>query len=333
MRRTAAGLSCAWALWLLWPAAPVLAVEVPAYPLLGTFIDDMVSRHGFDRDELEALFQQARVRKQIVEAMQRPAERLPWHRYRRLFITADTARAGAAFWRRHRTDLGRAAEQFGVPPEIIVAIIGIETRYGSTMGRHVVLDSLTTLTLEYPRRSDFSRAELEAFLLLSREEGLDPLTTRGSYAGAMGIPQFIASSYRAYAIDFNDDRRRDLIGQPTDAIGSVANYLNSHRWRNGEPIVHAAQVAKGVDPQPHLNKGIEPKSTLGRLRSAGVGIDGDGPGETPVGLLRLEQADGFDYRVGYGNFYTIMRYNPSTLYAMAVFELSREIAKEYEGQS
>ncbi len=311
------------------PSGPVAALELEAYPQIGRFIDEMAQEHGFEPAELEALFRSVRIRPEVVKAMQRPAERLPWHRYRRLFVSSKTARSGAEFWRRHHADLERAAAQYGVPPQIVVAIIGVETRYGATMGRHVILDSLTTLTLKYPRRSDFFRRELEAFLLLAREEGLDPLSARGSYAGAMGIPQFIASSYRSYAVDFNGDRRRDLIGQTADAIGSVANYLHTHRWQRDAPIVSFADVDGNVDAEPYLNKGREPELTLERLRAVGVRIDDAAPDESAVGLIRLEQADGYDYRVGYRNFYALMSYNPSTLYAMAVFELSREIAKAY----
>ncbi len=313
----------------LTPSAPVAALELEAYPQIASFIEEMVREHGFERAELEALFRGVRIRTEVVKAMQRPAERLPWHRYRRLFVSSKTARSGAEFWRRHRADLERAAAQYGVPPQIVVAIIGVETRYGATMGRHVILDSLTTLTLEYPRRSDFFRRELEAFLLLAREEGLDPLSARGSYAGAMGIPQFIASSYRSYAVDFNGDQRRDLIGQTADAIGSVANYLHTHRWQRDAPIVSVAHVDGDIDAEPYLNKGREPELTLERLRALGVRIDDAGPGERAAGLIRLEQSNGHDYRVGYRNFYALMSYNPSTLYAMAVFELSREIAKAY----
>ncbi len=301
------------------------ALELENHPAIHELIDEMVSKHQFERIDLERLFRQVAIRDSVVRAMKRPAERLPWHKYRSLFISDQGIQNGVAFWARHRATLEHASEQYGVPAQIIVAIIGVETRYGKVLGKHRVLDSLTTLVLRYPRRAEFFRRELVEFLLLSREEGFDPLAVMGSYAGAIGVPQFMPSSYRAYAVDFSGDARRDLISEPADAIGSVANYLARHRWRPGKPVVANATVAAGVDVNALLAKGLHPESTVAALIQAGINIDGAPGADTAAALMSFETLDGVDYRIGYGNFFVVTRYNSSRLYALAVYELSEEI--------
>jgi membrane-bound lytic murein transglycosylase B len=230
--------------------------------------------------------------------------------------------------REHADLLNRAQAEYGVPAEVITAIIGVETNYGGNLGRHRVLDALTTLGFAYPPRADFFRKELGQFALLVREEGIDPDTAVGSYAGAMGRPQFIPSSYRAYAVDFDGDGRRDL-WDTADAIGSVANYFKRHGWRSGEPVVLPAEVPGG------LPRGIEaaegkpkrPDTTAGRLASAGIGGAAGLDPAAPASLIRLDGASGDEYWVGLENFYVITRYNHSNLYAMAVHQLSGEIRK------
>jgi membrane-bound lytic murein transglycosylase B len=306
-------------------APPGRALVVAEYPPLKTFIDEMVAEHGFERASLQEMFGRVQLRESVVKAMDKPAERLPWHRYRDIFVHEENIENGLAFWQRNAEAVARAEREFGVPAQIIVAIIGVETRYGRNLGGYSILDSLTTLMLQYPRRAEFFRSELKQFLLLAREESLDPAAVIGSYAGAMGYGQFMPSSYRRYAVDFDADRRRDLISDSTDAIGSVANYLSSHRWRPGDPVYARAFVnSPGED---WLSNGREPRHTLDDLRRTGVRVEAATGGGTRAGLLRLETRNGDEYRVAFPNFYVIMRYNNSINYAMAVAELGEEIRK------
>lgn len=318
--------SWAAALALLWAGN---AQALGGHPDVAAFIDEVVVSHGLDRAELEALFARVQYRDQVVEAMQRPAERLPWHRYRGLFISDRQAEAGVRYWRAQRQWLDRAEQEYGVPAEVIVAIIGIETRFGGVLGRHPVIDSLATLMVGYPRRSDFFRSELEQFLLLSREEGWDPMEIRGSYAGAMGVPQFISSSYRQYAVDFNGDGVRDLIGSHADAIGSVGNYLRVHGWERGQPIATPVSLAVGTDPATLLAPRFRAETPVAELREGGVRVAADVPAGLRAGLFELETTSGREYHLGFTNFYAITRYNHSVLYAMAVTELAREIRRRY----
>jgi len=316
---------------LLFAGAPT-AQALSGHPDVAAFIEDVAVSHGLDRAELQALFARVQYREQVVAAMQRPAERLPWHRYRGLFVSAQQADAGVRYWRTHRPWLDRAADQYGVPPEVIVAIIGIETRYGGVLGRYPVIDSLATLMVGYPRRSDFFRGELEQFLLLSREEGWDPLDIRGSYAGAMGVPQFISSSYRQYAVDFNGDGLRDLIGSHADAIGSVGNYLRIHGWERDQPIAVRVSLASGTDADGLRGPRFQADTPVAELRERGVRVGQDVPGGLRAGLVALETTEGPEYHLGFGNFYAITRYNHSVLYAMAVTELARDIRRRYREQ-
>lgn len=294
-------------------------------PELRSFIDEMVARHQFDRLALIELFGQVRPRPEIVEAISNPAEAKPWHVYRRIFLTESRIEGGLEFWARHEGLLEQAQERFGVPPEIIVAIIGIETRYGRYHGKFPVIEALATLAFDYPKRSRFFRSELEQYLLLTREEGIDPMSLNGSYAGAMGGPQFISSSYRRYAVDFDGDGRRDLWESDADIIGSVANYFAVHGWRPGERIaVPAAVPADKADSLPDM--GLKPQYTVERLRALGVEPKGEVADDALATVISLEQTDGMEYWLGLHNFYVITRYNHSALYAMAAYQLSREIA-------
>lgn len=289
------------------------------------FIEDMVERHAFESEYLEELFEAAEVREDILEAISRPAEAKPWYEYQPIFITRSRIQGGVEFWREHAEDLKRAEEKYGVPAEIIVAIIGVETRYGRHAGRYRVLDSLSTLAFAYPPRSKFFRSELEHYLLMTREESIDPRELLGSYAGAMGKPQFISSSFRSYAVDFDDDGRRDLWDNTADAIGSVANYFKKHGWRAGQPIVQPARLADDADKEALLSGGIKPRMTLEELESAGVEPKGKAPRDIKGAPFALETRSGDEYWVGWHNFYVISRYNHSKLYSMAVYQLSEAI--------
>ncbi|HQU15242.1 MAG TPA: lytic murein transglycosylase B [Gammaproteobacteria bacterium] len=292
---------------------------------LQPFVAEMVRDHGFSRPQLDALFAKARILPGVLAAMQRPAEALPWYRYRAIFLTPSRIQGGAVFWDRYADILQRAQQRYGVPPQIVTGIIGVETRYGSHVGTIPVLDSLTTLAFDYPPRSAFFRSELAQFLLLTRDNHLDPLAIKGSYAGAMGMPQFISSSYRRYAVDFDGDGRRDLLNSPADAIGSVANYLNAHGWTAGAPVAVRVRVSGDRYQDLLKNNDPTPRYTLAELSNFGVVAADPAPQDQPVALLRLKGPQGDEYWAGFHNFYVITRYNHSALYAMAVFQLSREI--------
>jgi membrane-bound lytic murein transglycosylase B len=288
------------------------------------FIDDMAAKHDFASEELTRLFGQAAFRQDIIDAMTRPAERRPWHSYRPIFITERRIDGGVEFWREHEEILQRAEERFGVPPEFVTAIIGVETSYGRNTGRHRVLDSLATLAFDYPPRGSFFRGELEQYLILAREEHFDPLELTGSYAGAMGKPQFIPSSYRHYAIDFDGDGQRDLFNSIADVVGSVANYFKVHGWAAGAPVVSPATV-RGENYRTLIERGIKPHTSAGEFAAFGVETAGALPADAPATLIELEGGDGQEYWVALNNFYVITRYNRSSLYAMAVYQLAEEI--------
>ncbi len=258
----------------------------------------------------------------VIEAMSKPAEKtLNWAGYRPIFLKPERVEQGVAFYREHRGLLEQAGERYGVPPAIIAAIIGVESRYGRFKGKHPALRSLATLAFDYPRRSPFFTAELEHFLVLSREEGLDPRAVKGSYAAAMGMPQFISSSYRAYAVDGDGDGKRDLFNNLHDVTHSVANYLARHGWRDGEPV--AREVTPSGDVISLVEKGYKPSLKSAELAAVGVATEPVHTGE--YALLRLEGDRGAEHWVAYPNFYVITRYNHSPLYAMAVFQLSQAI--------
>jgi membrane-bound lytic murein transglycosylase B len=296
---------------------------------IAPFVADMVSRHGFERASLEQALSGVRVRPEILEAIARPAESLDWYQYHPIFVTETRISKGEAFWRAHADTLSRAAAEYGVSPEIIVAIIGVETLYGTRAGRYLVLDSLSTLAFRYPRRSKFFRNELEQFLILARQENLDVQKVKGSYAGAMGIPQFISSSYRRYAVDFDGDGVRDLINNPVDAIGSVANYLKVHGWQRGGAIALPASVT-GSEYKMLVKKGLKPHTPVSDMHNFGVVVLYASENDSRGALIELANKEDIEHWVGLQNFYAITRYNHSSLYAMAVFQLAREIGKRYQ---
>lgn len=307
------------------PAAQAEALT--SRPEVQVFIAEMVRQHGFDPRELNAVFSQAQAQPDIIAAITRPAEAKPWHAYRQIFLVPRRIRGGVEFWNAHEATLARAEQAYGVPAEIIVAILGVETLYGGNTGRHKVLEALATLAFDYPRRADFFRRELEHYLLLSREEGIDPLALRGSYAGAMGLAQFMPSSYRAYAVDFTGDDRKDLWNNPQDAIGSIANYLSVHGWKRREGIAMPATV-QGNQYSSLLSKDLKPRLSVQTLRRQGVIPQSPINGEKKAILLELEGEDGPQYWLGFDNFYVITRYNRSPLYAMAVYQLAQEIRRQ-----
>ena len=288
----------------------------------------MALQHQVPESETRALLKDAQILDSVLESMRRPAERKPWYEYRKIFVTGKRVERGAEFWRKHAATLARAGERFGVPPEIIVAIIGVETFYGVYRGRTRVLDALATLGFRFPKRSTFFLSELEAFMLLSNEERLDARRIKGSYAGAMGIAQFISSSYRHYAIDFDGDGSRDLMHSPDDAIGSVANYLAMHGWRAGAPIAVRAEV-EGDAFRALVEQGIKPHASLGSIRAKGIGFTVEAGEEELGALIEFETKSGPEYWVGLTNFHVITRYNRSRLYALAVLQLAQRIRERH----
>ncbi|WP_426415932.1 lytic murein transglycosylase B [Aestuariirhabdus sp. LZHN29] len=288
-------------------------------------IDEMVQEHQYDRETLERVFDSATRKQSILDAIARPAERTKtWHEYRQIFITPSRTKAGIAFWQQHAEALARAEKEFGVPPEMIVAIIGVETFYGKHRGKFRVVDALSTLGFDYPPRQTFFRKQLKEFLLLSREQGFDPLDLTGSYAGAMGFPQFIPSSFRAYAVDFDGDGQIDIWNNPVDAIGSVANYFRRHGWQQGAPVVTRAHV-KGDQYGEGVSDSLKPGQTLDELQALGWEPLQVPAADASVRGIKLQGEHGSEFWVGMHNLYVITRYNHSTLYAMAAFQLSEEL--------
>ncbi|HEY5717685.1 MAG TPA: lytic murein transglycosylase B [Motiliproteus sp.] len=311
--------------------SPASQASYSENPQAQAFAERMVSE-GFDREEVARLLASAERQESILTAISRPAERVKtWGEYREIFIQPKRIERGVAFWREHQDALQRASETYGVPAEVIVAIIGVETHYGRIAGRYRVLDALATLAFDYPPRGTFFEGQLRELLYLLREEPLDVETLKGSYAGAMGYGQFIPSSYRNFAVDFNGDGRRDILGDPEDAIGSVANYFKQHGWQQGEPVTVRAEVVTGVDKEL-FNQGLKPQLSLEAWRSKGVSPVMTLPEQQPATAMRLEINQGQEYWLGLHNFYVITRYNHSSLYAMAVYQLSQAIREARESK-
>ncbi len=296
------------------------------------FMGEMQEKHNFTKAELKTWFSSANKQQSILDAIARPAEKTKtWGEYRKIFLTDRRVNRGVEFWKNNRATLERAERTFGVPAEMIVAIIGVETRYGRITGSYRVIDALSTLAFDYPKRSPFFTKELREFLLLTREQKMNPLVLRGSYAGAMGYGQFMPSSFRNYAVDFDDDGITDIWQNPVDAIGSVANYFKRHGWQKGEMVTSLATA--GTDHKKEiLNDSLKPLHTLGSLNQKGF-LPANTETQTqdsPANIMRLKGDEGVEYWVGYKNFYVITRYNHSRLYAMAVYQLSKAIKKAVE---
>ena len=309
---------------------PALALDVSRYPVLVELVEIMSKEDGYPREELEAVLSSSKIDEQIIELMDRPYESLPWHRYRDLFIKESRIVRGVQFWQENRAILAAVEKEFGVPQAIMVALLGVETHYGTRLGNRRVLDSLVTLSADYPRRSKFFTNELRTFLNTSRRENIAANSVLGSYAGAIGIPQFMPSSYEAYSVDFNGNGRRDLVNEMEDAIGSVGNYLKEHGWTRGETIFAPVTEDLPDAARDLVSKRSKLQHRTGDLADAGVVFDARG-GSDKAALFSLEQKSGKDHVVGYRNFYALTRYNTSINYAMAVTELSMQIARRMGG--
>ncbi len=302
------------------------------------FIKMMVKDHKFNQTDLEHLFKQVQWQKAILTSVHHPKEALNWHQYSNLFVTQRRIENGVDFWKKHKKVLNQVSKQYGVPPEIIVALLGVETKYGTRQGNHRVIDSLTTIAFNFPKRSKFFTQELAEFLILCRDNHLNPLKMKGSYAGAFGMPQFMPSSYRRYAVDYSHNGKKDLSHDYKDAIASVANYLKKNGWQANQPVAVAANV-KGYRYKKYLYKGKhhhihKPNITVKVLEKNGITPKKTVPTNDKAILLKLAAGgDQYEYWLGFTNFYVIMRYNPSQNYAMAVYTLADLIKDQLENQN
>jgi membrane-bound lytic murein transglycosylase B len=317
------------------PASPPAAAEYSvvdrshfdlARPEIHSYIDQLAAQ-GFDRDRVTALLGAAEPQQKILDAISRPAEKtLQWWEYRTRVLTQERIDGGVQLWHDHKELLDQVAIEYQVPPEYLVAVLGVETRYGRVTGRYRVVDALATLAFDYPPRGSYFRKELTEFLLLARDDKFDPLSIRGSYAGAMGALQFMPSSYRKFAVSEQHLAHRDLWGDWGDIFASTANYLHQAGWQYGAPVLAEAQPSAELTVTPPDRMTLN--ETLGDLRGHGLTISSELPDETPALLLAAPQQDSIGYRVGFKNFYVITRYNNSPLYAMAVFDLAQAIQQQ-----
>lgn len=324
MKKIIGVLSVVAPLWSAALSAPAQA-DYSQHPEAKAFIDDMVKRQGFNRAELVSWLSKAEKKQAILDAISKPAEQAkPWRDYRPIFLTQLRIDNGVKFWKENQATLERAEKTYGVPAEIMVAIIGVETGYGKFTGGYFVLDALSTLAFDYPPRAPFFRQELENYFLLVREQHHNPTEFKGSYAGAMGYGQFMPSSYRKWAVDFDNDGFTDIWKNPVDAIGSVGNYFKEHGWKTGQPVVVAAHTD---DPSTieQLNVVMVPEVSIDKWRQRGINPTSWLPPTTAAIAIQFDGANGLEFWLGLQNFYAITRYNRSPMYAMAVYQLSQEI--------
>ncbi len=313
--------------------AASLSGDYAGYENLSQFIDSMVQKHGFERSYLNGLFSQAKRKQWTLDYLRKSDQSLKsqpgkgsWSRYRAKFLDDRHINSGVIFWHKHAAALQRASQQYGVPAEYILGIMAVETTFGSFVGNHRVLDALTTLAFDYQRRGEYFRGELENFLLMSRSERIDPASPVGSFAGAMGLGQFMPTSFLQWAVDFNGDGRRNL-WEAEDSIGSVANYFARHGWQPGQPVVSA--LRGNLAAADSLEPGLDKVYSFSSLSQAGLSPAIDCHCDAPLRLLWLRHSNNDEYRLGYPNFYVITRYNQSTHYAMAVHELAQAIRLAY----
>jgi len=301
------------------------------HPGAEAFAQKAAKEYQLDPQEVLKVLQQAHFQQSVVDAITRPAEAKPWYQYRPIFLNQKRIDGGVAFWRKNEARIAAATERYQVDPQVIVAIIGVETSYGRITGGYRVLDALTTLAFHYPAngrdRSEFFSRELMNFFLLGKEEGLPLQEVSGSYAGAMGLGQFMPSSYLEYAVDLDDDGRRDLWSSMDDVVGSVANYLHRHGWELGRPVAYPLTAAADADMSLVAERDFKPGHRMEQLSRGGFASEHEVAGEEPVAIVKLEEEQGDAFWLAFNNFYVITRYNRSPLYAMAVFQLSEEIRR------
>jgi membrane-bound lytic murein transglycosylase B len=316
---------------LTMPSVAAAEKSYADHPKARAFIEQMVEK-GLDRTFVSELVFEAKYQESIIKAISKPAEkRLNWGQYRKIFLGKSRIEQGVEFWNKHQGTLSRASNIYGVPEEVIVAIIGVETRYGRHAGNYRVIDALATLAFDYEPRSKFFTGQLAELMLLLQEQSLDAKVLKGSYAGAMGFGQFIPSSYRAYAVDFDRDGRTDILTNPVDAIGSVANYFKQHGWQPGEAVTVPLSVDAAID-NAQLSTKLKPVETLAHWRKLGLATEAELPDAAKATAMRLQTTEGDEHWLGLANFYVITRYNHSRLYAMAVHQLSQAIAEQRGSQ-
>ena len=316
-------------LFLVLFCVPVLAAE---HPGTDDFVERATSEYGLPENEVRALLLEAEYKQSIVDAISRPAEGKPWHKYRQIFLTDKRISEGVVFWKENRELIEAASEKFGVDEEIIVSIIGVETFYGRITGSYRIIDSLVTLGFYYPEglssdRSPFFSGELMHYMQLAQEEELPAAEVTGSYAGAMGMGQFMPSSYREYAVDFDEDGRRDLWRSTPDVVGSVANYLHRHGWQAGQPVTRRAIASTDAAFDEISTRNFKPTLTVAEWQEKGFRSSNELSPDLPAAVLKLAEEKRNTYWLVFKNFYVITRYNRSPRYAMAVYELSQEIKK------
>ena len=301
-----------------------------ARPDVQRYIDEQVASGEFNRPELEAVFANVETKPNIIAILDKPATSRPWYQFRPSFYNERLLKSGVAFWQQHAAALQRAEQVYGVPPELVVAILGIETNYGRNTGSFRLVDALSTIAFNYPRRAEYFRGELTEFLKLAKEERMDPLSLKGSYAGAMGLPQFMPSSFRKLAVDFDGNGHRDIWNNADDAIGSVAHYFQVYGWRHGDDVIIPAAVQPGVDISALVADKFNLHLTVGELKARGVLPQAQVADQIQAVLVPLETAPGVtEYWLGLNNFYVITRYNKSTLYAKVAQELASELRLRY----
>ncbi|MCK5696708.1 MAG: lytic murein transglycosylase B [Gammaproteobacteria bacterium] len=311
----------------------IYAATLEHDPQVQQFINEMVSEHSFEKDNLEQLFAHVKIKQKILEAISRPAEKSKaWFEYRQIFLTDKRIKGGVKFWQENIDIINYAEQVYGVSPEIIVAIIGVETYYGRRQGTYRVMDALSTLAFRYPKRSPFFRSELKHFLVMSQEQNFDPLSKTGSYAGAMGMGQFIPSSFQNYAIDFDGDGKKNIWTNNADAIGSVANYFKRHGWKEGQAVTDKLQLSdnNNITMDDRCKRSCKPTLSVEDYKNRGIKGNTSVDDKTNAILLILKQKNSKEYWLAYNNFYAISRYNHSTLYSMAVYQLSQEIKQAYQ---
>ena len=306
-----------------------IACAKNSVPNMEDFIKSTAQKNNLVESEVRAIVEQAERKQSIIDAMNRPAEKKKqWHEYRNIFLKEKRINQGVVFWNQHKEILEDVSESSGVPIEIIVAIIGVETNYGGNKGSYRVIDALYTLAFHYPKRSPFFTKELEKFIVLTHKENISALETKGSYAGAMGFGQFMPSSYLMYAVDFDKDGQRDLLNNIPDAIASVANYFKAHGWKKGQGVVYQASTNKEFTSLK--KQALKPSLTVKQLIQMGYKTTKKLNSDAKVTLTQLQQKDHKEYWFGMHNFYVITRYNHSEMYAMAVYQLAQEIKNKYK---
>jgi membrane-bound lytic murein transglycosylase B len=313
--------------FLMFFCLPVFAAE---HPGTDEFVDRAVSEFGLEESEVRAILAEAEYKQSIIDAISRPAEGKPWHEYRKIFLTDKRINEGIDFWIENRELIAEVSQKYGVDEEYIVGIIGVETFYGRITGNYRTIDALVTLGLYYPQnlssdRSGFFSKELMQFMQLAKKENIPAIETTGSYAGAMGMGQFMPSSYLEYAVDFDGDGSRDLWRSTPDVVGSVANYLHRHGWQAGEPVTARARASEEAPFDEITTRTYKPTFTVAEWQQKGVKSSTEFAADTPTGVIKLVEADRNSYWLTFNNFYVITRYNRSPRYAMAIFDLSQEI--------